>query len=215
SERGEYEITDVVDQAIDAYDVTAVPVERWLGVGRPWELLAANEWKLGEYDRRIEGEVHEDAELRGPVVVEAGATVDAGVVIEGPAMIRSGASVGPNAYVRGTTLIGPDASVGHSVEVKNSVLMAGAAANHLSYVGDSVLGRDVNLGAGTQIANLRHDDAAVELTVKGERVSTGRRKFGVVMGDGAKTGINASLNAGVTLSTGAGVKPGEAVFRDR
>jgi len=215
SERGELELTDTLERACVERDVRPVELDRWLDVGRPWELLEANEWKLGEYDRRIEGEVHEDAELRGPVVVEEGAAVDAGVVIEGPAMIRSGASVGPNAYVRGTTLIGPDASVGHSVEVKNSVLMAGAAANHLSYVGDSVLGRDVNLGAGTQIANLRHDDAAVELTVKGERVSTGRRKFGVVMGDGAKTGINASLNAGVTLSTGAGVKPGEAVFRDR
>ncbi|MFW5903132.1 MAG: bifunctional sugar-1-phosphate nucleotidylyltransferase/acetyltransferase [Halolamina sp.] len=215
SERGELELTDTLERACLERDVRPIELDRWLDVGRPWELLEANEWKLGEYDRRIEGEVHEDADLRGAVVVEAGATVDAGVVVEGPAMIRSGASVGPNAYVRGATLVGPDASVGHSVEVKNSVLMAGAAANHLSYVGDSVLGRDVNLGAGTQIANLRHDEAAIELTVKGERVSTGRRKFGVVMGDGARTGINASLNAGVTLSTGAGVKPGEAVFRDR
>jgi bifunctional UDP-N-acetylglucosamine pyrophosphorylase/glucosamine-1-phosphate N-acetyltransferase len=215
SDRGELELTDTLERTCLERDVRPVELDRWLDVGRPWELLEANEWKLGEYERRIEGDVHEDADLRGTVVVEAGATVESGVVVEGPAMIRSGASVGPNAYVRGATLIGPDASVGHAVEVKNSVLMAEAAANHLSYVGDSVLGRDVNLGAGTQIANLRHDDAPVELTVKGDRVSTGRRKFGVVLGDGVKTGINASLNAGVTLSTGAGVKPGEAVFRDR
>jgi UDP-N-acetylglucosamine diphosphorylase/glucosamine-1-phosphate N-acetyltransferase len=215
SERGERELTDTLQRACIERDVRPVELDRWLDVGRPWELLEANEWKLGEYERRIEGDVHEDAHLRGDVVVEEDATVEAGVVIEGPVMVRSGASVGPNAYVRGATLIGPDASVGHSVEVKNSVLMAGAAANHLSYVGDSVLGRDVNLGAGTQIANLRHDDAAVELTVKGDRVSTGRRKFGVVLGDQVKTGINTSLNAGVTLSTGTGVKPGETVFRDR
>jgi len=215
SERGERELTDTLERTCIERDVRPVELDRWLDVGRPWDLLEANEWKLGTYDRRIDGEVHEDADLRGRVVVEEGATVEAGVVIEGPAMVRSGASVGPNAYVRGATLVGPDASVGHSVEVKNSVLMAGAAANHLSYVGDSVLGRDVNLGAGTQIANLRHDDAAVELTVKGERVSTGRRKFGVVMGDGVKTGINASLNAGVTFSTEAAVEPGETVLRDR
>jgi hypothetical protein len=73
----------------------------------------------------------------------------------------------------------------------------------------------VNLGAGTQVANLRHDDEAVKLTVKGERVSTGRRKFGVVAGDGAKTAINTSLDAGVTLSPGATTKPGESVTRDR
>ncbi|MFC4551464.1 MULTISPECIES: bifunctional sugar-1-phosphate nucleotidylyltransferase/acetyltransferase [Halorussus] len=215
SERGEHEITDVLARVVDEYDVTAVELDRWLDVGRPWELLEANEWKLGELDREIRGEVHEDADLRGSVVVEEGATVDAGVVVEGPALIRSGASVGPNAYIRGATLVDEDAKVGHSVEVKNSVLMAGATAGHLSYVGDSVLGREVNFGAGTNVANLRHDDEAVKFTVKGERVSTGRRKFGVVAGDGAKTGINTSLNAGVKLSAGARVPPGETVTRDR
>jgi len=93
--------------------------------------------------------------------------------------------------------------------------MAGAHVNHLSYVGDSVLGREVNFGAGTNVANLRHDDQPVKHTVKGERVSTGRRKFGVVAGDGVKTGINTSLNAGVTLSSEATTTPGETVIKDR
>jgi UDP-N-acetylglucosamine diphosphorylase/glucosamine-1-phosphate N-acetyltransferase len=215
SERGEHEITDVLAQVIAEYDVGYAAMDRWLDVGRPWELLEANEWKLGELDRDLRGEVHEDADLRGDVVVEEGAKIDAGVVIEGPALVRSGASVGPNAYVRGATLLGEDAKIGHSVEVKNSVIGRGSHVAHLSYVGDSVLGRDVNFGAGTNVANLRHDDEAVELTVKGERVSTGRRKFGVVVGDEAKTGINASLNAGVKLSSGATTKPGEVVTRDR
>ncbi|WP_238392151.1 bifunctional sugar-1-phosphate nucleotidylyltransferase/acetyltransferase [Halorussus amylolyticus] len=215
SERGEREITDVLARVIDEYEVTAVELDRWLDVGRPWELLEANEWKLGELERDVRGEVHETADLRGNVVVEEGATVDAGVVVEGPALVRAGASVGPNAYVRGATLVGEDAKVGHAVEVKNSVLMRGATVGHLSYVGDSVLGRDVNFGAGTTVANLRHDDEAVKLSVKGERVSTGRRKFGVVAGDDAKTGIDVALNAGVKLSAGARVPPGETVTRDR
>ncbi|UPV99729.1 sugar phosphate nucleotidyltransferase [Halorussus gelatinilyticus] len=215
SERGEREITDVVARTIEEYDVGFAAMDRWLDVGRPWELLAANEWKLGELERDVRGSVHEDADLRGDVVVEEGASIDAGVVIEGPALVRSGASVGPNAYVRGATLVGEDAHVGHGVEVKNSVLMAGATVGHLSYVGDSVLGRNVNFGAGTNVANLRHDGEAVRHTVKGERVSTGRRKFGVVVGDGAKTAIDTSLNAGVTLSEGATTKPGEVVTRDK
>ncbi|USZ68353.1 sugar phosphate nucleotidyltransferase [Halorussus salilacus] len=215
SERGEREITDVLARVVDEYDVTAVEMDRWLDVGRPWELLEANEWKLGELDRAIRGDVHESADLRGDVVVEDGATVDAGVVIEGPALVRSGAHVGPNAYIRGATLLGEDAKVGHAVEVKNSVLGRGTHVAHLSYVGDSVLGRNVNFGAGTNVANLRHDGEDVKLTVKGQRVSTGRRKFGVVVGDGAKTGINTSLNPGVTLSPGAATAPGEAVTRDR
>jgi bifunctional UDP-N-acetylglucosamine pyrophosphorylase/glucosamine-1-phosphate N-acetyltransferase len=73
----------------------------------------------------------------------------------------------------------------------------------------------VNLGAGTQVANLRHDDGNVKQTVKGERVSTGRRKYGVVAGPGAKTGINTSLAPGVVLSAGATTAPGESVTRDR
>jgi len=215
SDRGEYELTDVLARACETGEVRAVPVDRWLDVGRPWELLAANEWKLGDLERRIGGDVHSDADLRGSVVVEDGATVDAGVVIEGPALVRSGASVGPNAYVRGATLVGEGAKVGHGVEIKNSVLMAGATVGHLSYVGDSVLGRDVNFGAGTTVANLRHDDEDVLVRVKGEPTSTGRRKFGVVCGDEVKTGIDTALNAGVVLGTGARTTPGETVTRDR
>ncbi|WP_459194035.1 bifunctional sugar-1-phosphate nucleotidylyltransferase/acetyltransferase [Halosimplex sp. J119] len=215
SERGEHEITDVLSKVIAERSVTTVEVERWLGCGRPWELLEANEWKLGELDRDVRGDVHEDADLRGPVVVEEGATVDAGVVVEGPALIREGAEVGPNAYVRGATLLAEDTHVGNSVEIKNSVVMAGSHVPHLSYVGDSVLGRDVNFGAGTNVANLRHDGEDVRFTVKGDRVSTGRRKFGVVAGDGVKTGINTSFNPGVRLSAGATTEPGESVTRDR
>ena len=215
SARGEYELTDVLARVIENFAVSAVGLDRWLDVGRPWELLEANEWKLATLGRAIRGDVAEDATLRGTVVVEEGATVEPGVVIEGPVLVRAGAVVGPNAYLRGHTLVGPDTHVGQSVELKNSVVMAGTNVPHLSYVGDSVLGQDVNLGAGTNVANLRHDGEAVHLTVKGERVSTGRRKFGVVVGDGAKTGINTTLNAGVTLSTGARTDPGERVLRDR
>ncbi|WP_121743061.1 bifunctional sugar-1-phosphate nucleotidylyltransferase/acetyltransferase [Natronorubrum halophilum] len=215
SDRGEHEITDVVATVIDEFDVTPVTLERWLDVGRPWELLEANEWKIGNLERRIDGDVSEDATLEGDIVVEDGATVKPGVVIEGPALIRSGATIGPNAYVRGATLVESGAKIGHAAEVKNSVLSRGTSVSHLSYVGDSVLGRDVNFGAGTNVANLRHDDADIEFTVKGERVSTGRRKFGVVAGDGAKTGINSSLSPGLKLDTGATTRPGETVERDR
>ncbi|WP_290817607.1 bifunctional sugar-1-phosphate nucleotidylyltransferase/acetyltransferase [Halovivax sp.] len=218
SERGERELTDVLERTIDRADVRPVPLSRWLDVGRPWELLEANEWKVAEVAERTPtraGEVSEDATLRGPVAVEDGAEVREGVTLEGPVLVRSGATVGPNAYVRGASLIGPDANVGHAVEIKNSVLMREAAVNHLSYVGDSILGRDSNFGAGTVVANLRHDDEPVKLTVKGERVSTGRRKLGVVVADGVKTGIDTNLNAGVSLSTGATTAPGESVTRDR
>lgn len=215
SERGEYELTDMLARLIRTDTVDVVEFDRWIDVGRPWDLLAANELLLSESTERLEGDVHESASFEGPVVVEEGARIRAGVVMEGPVLVTSGADVGPNAYVRGTTVLGNDARIGHGVEVKNSALFAGATVGHLSYVGDSVIGRDVNFGAGTVVANLRHDGQPVRAAVKDERVSTGRRKFGVVVGDEAKTGIDTSLNAGVTLSTGATTRPGETVLRDR
>ena len=219
SARGEYELTDVLARLIDddRYELSYAEFDRWLDVGRPWELLEANEWKLDELDRYVDegSEVSEDAQLSGSVVVEAGAEIRSGVVVEGPALIRSGATVGPNAYVRGATLLAEGAKVGHGVEVKNSVLMAGATVGHLSYVGDSILGPDVNLGAGTITANLRHDGEPVEQTVKGERVSTERRKFGAVVGEGVKTGIHTSLNPGVVLGPHTTTAPNDTVERDR
>ena len=211
SQRGELELTDVLARVCEEYDVSPVRFDRWLDVGRPWELLEANEWKLGALSRRVDGEVHELAEIQGSVVVEEGATVRSGVVIEGPALIRSGATVGPNAYVRGATLVERGANIGHSVEVKNSVVMEDVSVGHLSYVGDSLLGEGTNFGAGTTVANLRHDDGAIPTTVKGERVSTGRRKFGCVCGPDVKTGINTSLNVGAVLGARETTEPGEVV----
>jgi len=184
-------------------------------VRRSWELLAANESVLGGVDRAIEGDVHPDADCRGAVVVEDGAEIDAGVVVEGPAVVSSGVTVGPNAYVRGNTFLDTDVHVGHSVEIKNSVVLRDANVPHLSYVGDSIVGPAANLGAGTVVANVRHDDDDVRVAHDGERVSTGRRKFGAVVGEGAKLGIGTHLNAGVTVGPDATTRPGEVLTRDR
>jgi carbonic anhydrase/acetyltransferase-like protein (isoleucine patch superfamily) len=192
----------------------AVEFDHLYDCRRPWELLAANERALSTLDGAVAGDVHPSAELRGTVVVEAGASVDAGAVVEGPTFVGGGASVGPNSYVRGASYLGPDARVGHGVEVKNSVLFAGAAVPHLTYVGDSVVGPDANVGAGSVVANLRHDGRPVEVTHDGDRLSTGRRKFGAVVGANARLGIGTCVNAGVTLATGSTTTPGETVLRD-
>jgi len=217
SPRGEYEVTDALAGIVAGGDpVTAVEYDGvWLDVGRPWELLDATEHLLADGERRLDGDVADGATVEGAVVVEDGARVRAGTSLEGPVLVQSGGDVGPNAYVRHGAVVGPDARVGNASEVKNSILMAGAAVPHHGYVGDSVLGREVNLGAGTKVANLRHDGANVRMNVKGEAVDTGRRKLGVVAADGVKTGINTSLNAGVKLGPGATTLPGETVLADR
>lgn len=213
SERGEHELTDVLQRVLGDYTVTGIEFEKWADIGHPWELLEATERTLSTQERRVEGDVHADAILRGNVVVESGAAIDSGVVAEGPILVRSGATIGPNAYVRGSTVIGKGASVGHAVEIKNSLLMVDANVNHLSYVGDSVLGSGSNLGAGTVTANLRHDGEPVH--AGDEDRPTSRRKFGVVVGPGAKTGINTSLTPGVILSSDSWTEAGAVVTSDR
>lgn len=215
SDRGEFELTDVVSRLVSETDVTPVEMAQWMDVGRPWELLEANETIIPTYPPRLDGDIHESAVVSSATVVESGATIRPGTVIEGAVYVRSGATIGPNARVRGTTLVDEDATIGHAVEVKNSVVGQGSSIAHLSYVGDSVVGPNVNLGAGTNIANLRHDEQPIDLTVGDRRVSTGRRKFGAIVGPGAKTGINTSILPGVTLSVDATTAPGEVIDRDQ
>jgi bifunctional N-acetylglucosamine-1-phosphate-uridyltransferase/glucosamine-1-phosphate-acetyltransferase GlmU-like protein len=135
------------------------------------------------------------------------------VVIEGPVLVRRGATVGPNASVRGPTVVGEDASVGHAVEVEGSLLMRGANANHLSYVGDSVLGPETNLGAGTVTATRRHDGEPITAGVDGH--PTGRRTFGAIVGPGTETGVNTSLRPGVILPADSSTTPGDVVHPKR
>ncbi|MCX2818152.1 sugar phosphate nucleotidyltransferase [Haladaptatus sp. F3-133] len=217
SARGEREITAAIAEMMtDGYGYGVVEHEgEWLDAGYPWDLLEANRAVLRGTERILDGEVEEGATVRGDVVAEEGARLLSGAYVEGSVFVGEGATIGPNAYVRGPTAVGEGAKVGHGVEVKNSVLMRDASVGHLSYVGDSVLGEGINLGAGTVVANLRHDGKNVRARVKEETVDTGRRKFGVVVGDNVKTGVNTSLNAGTRLGVGATTEPGETVTRDR
>jgi bifunctional UDP-N-acetylglucosamine pyrophosphorylase/glucosamine-1-phosphate N-acetyltransferase len=215
SERDERELTDVLAKTANERRVTAVTLDRWMDVGRPWELLDATEWRLRELDATVAGDVSEDARLDGRVAVESGATVEAGATVEGPTLVRAGATVSRDAHVRGSTMVGRGVTVGPGAEVENSVLMSGVRLGEGAHVSDSVLASEVDVGAETTVANRRSDGEPVRVTVKGERVSTGRRAFGAVLGPGAQTGTDSSIAAGVTLAASATTAPGEVVTRDR
>lgn len=212
SPRGELELTDALQEAAASNPVRVLPCDSWQDVGRPWDLLTVQEQLMSTLKRRVEGRVDASAVLEGPVVVEKGAHVRHGTVIEGPCIIQAGARVGPHAYLRGATVVGRGCHVGASVEIKNSILFEEASVPHLSYVGDSILGARVNLGAGTIVANLKHSGHNVRVAMEGgDWVDTGRRKFGVIIGDDVKTGINTTLNVGAVLGPGARVLPGRVV----
>ncbi|MEY2751340.1 MAG: hypothetical protein RLZZ550_1311 [Verrucomicrobiota bacterium] len=180
-----------------------------------WDLLRANEQSLkAKADYVLAAEVHPSLALDGRLQVGRGTKILPGVVIEGDVIIGEDCKIGPNCYLRGATSIGDRCHVGQAVEIKNSVLMDGTNVGHLSYVGDSILGRKVNFGAGTLTSNLRHDGRNHRTLVAGELVDTGRRKFGAVVGDGVHTGIHTSLYPGRKLAAGATTRPGDIVRTD-
>ena len=212
SSRGEYEVTDTIRALLAKRDVHGfrLPGE-WIDVGRPWDLLRANEALLKPLKGAVHGTVDAGATLVGEVLVEEGAHVRPGSHVEGPAILGRGAEIGPNCYIRASTAIGPKAKVGNACEVKNSILMEGTHVPHQNYVGDSVLGERCNLGAGTKVANLRLDEANVRVLFRGVEIDTGLRKLGVIMGDDVKVGINASIDAGTIIGEGAFIGPGATV----
>ena len=215
--RGEYELTTSIQMMInDGLKVAAeeIPSKQWIDIGRPWDLLEANQRWLSQMEPLHLGTIEDGCHLIDPVRIERNARVRSGAYIEGPCLIDEGADVGPNCYLRPATYIGQNARIGNAVEIKNSIVMNQTHIGHLSYVGDSVLGEGCNLGAGTITANLRLDDAVVKMRVKGEAVDTGRRKLGAVLGDEVKTGINVSIMPGVKIGPGARIAAHLSVGRD-
>jgi len=218
SARGEYELTDAVNQSIrTGNSLRAIPLAKndWHGVTYPWDLLIANQIELQNMNRsRGKGGVERGASIAGPVAIGKGATIKSGSYIEGPAVIGENSLIGPNSYIRPFTSIGSNCKVGAGCEVKASILMNNSHVPHLSYVGDSILGEGCSLGAGTITANLRFDDSSVLSMVRGELVNSRRRKLGAILGDGVRTGINVSIFPGVKLGAGARIWPGVSVRRD-
>jgi NDP-sugar pyrophosphorylase family protein len=177
----------------------------------PWELLGEGlEGLLAALpSSAIAGRLDPGVHLQGDrIVIAAGARVHAGAVIEGPAFLGRDVEVRPGAFLRGGVWLGDGAKVGAGSEVKRAVFLPGARAPHLNYVGDSILGAGVNLGAGTILANFRHDGADIEIPVAAGRLKTGRRKLGAVLGDGVKTGCNAVLHPGVVVGRETSIYPG-------
>ena len=184
--------------------------------GPAWALLDPNDANgLKAQMNALSGGIEVDNNgffVRGEgIIIEASATVEAGAYLIGPCYIGPRATVRSGAYVREYSWICADAVVGHATEVKHSVLLPGAKAPHFNYVGDSILGKDVNLGAGTKLSNLRNDGGEVHLRVDGERVASGLRKFGALLGEGAALGCNSVTNPGVVLGCNSVVWPNVTV----
>ena len=162
----------------------------------------------------------EGLELSGASVIYAGATlfdsdvyigentvIEPGALIKGPTIIGNHSEVRQGAYIRGNCIIGNRCVVGHTTEVKSAVLLNDAKAGHFAYIGDSILGNSVNLGAGTKLANLKILDVEMRLKVEGRVYKTGLRKLGAILGDKVETGCNSVTSPGTLLGKQSLVYP--------
>lgn len=208
SKRGEYELTDALMNYIDDKKLSVYNLSYWLDVGYPWDILTAAEQILKDIEDSRLGTIEENVVIRGRVILGKGSVIMSGTYIEGPCIIGEDTVVGPNAYIRPGSVIGNNCHIGHAVEIKNSTVFDNTKIPHYNYIGDSVIGSGCNFGAGTKIANLRHDKGIV--SVGG--MSTGRKKFGAVIGDNVLFGINCSINTGSSVGSGSRIGPHSLVY---
>lgn len=166
------------------------------------------------------------------ILIRSGAVLEPGVLIKAGAVIGENARILQGAYLRQGVIVAEGAVVGHVTEVKNSVFFAGAEAGHFAYVGDSILGRRVNLGAGTKLANLElrtpdqkagREKGSISIGGGQERIDTGLHKLGAILGDDVEIGCNTVTSPGTlvgprtwvysTTTVRKGFYPADAIVR--
>ncbi|RLF62689.1 MAG: glucose-1-phosphate thymidylyltransferase [Thermoplasmata archaeon] len=214
SPRGEYEITDSINLMVKEEEIEGLLLKKWRDVVYPWHILDANEEMLKKIKGGKESEIEENAVIKGNVIIGKGSKIMSGSYIEGPVAIGKNCKIGPNCYIRPFTAIGNNCHIGNACEVKNSVVMNNTNIPHQNYVGDSVIGQNCNLGAGTKIANLRLDKKDVVVSLNGKKVDTKRRKLGAIIGDNVQTGINATINIGSIIGNDVFIGPGASVSNE-
>ncbi len=207
-------IQSTVDQGSNV--VASLWEKEWVELTYPWDLLSANAFILnkllsgGSFIHNT-AEISPRATIMGPVYIGEKAHVLAGATIKGPCFIDKESYIGSNVLLRGTTSIGKKAIIGHGVEVKNSVILDEVQIGRLSYVGDSIIGQNVEFGAGSQAWNVTPDRSPIFLNVNNEQIQIPQQKFGVVMGDRANLAINVSLYPGIIIGQDASIDPGVVV----
>jgi NDP-sugar pyrophosphorylase family protein len=182
--------------------------------GAVWTVLPTLKNQVNSLLKRVGSQTRDGVSVdqsKGPVFIDSSAIIEPGVHIIGPSYIGCNATLRHGAYIREFSWICDGAMVGHCSETKHSVLLPGAKAPHFNYVGDSILGPNVNLGAGVKLSNLRNDGKEVHVIFEGERIGSGLRKFGAILGENCQLGCNAVCNPGVVLGPNTMVMPNSTV----
>lgn len=194
----------------ELYDLNeTIAAKLFEGLTYPWEALP----KIGEFIVKLGETLPTDKfEKRGENVwIAKSAKVFPSAYINGPAIIDEDAEIRHCAFIRGNAIVGKGAVVGNSTELKNVVLFNKVQVPHYNYVGDSVLGFKAHMGAGSITSNVKSDKTLVVVKAGEEKVETGLKKFGAMLGDNVEVGCNSVLNPGTVVGRGSNIYPTSCV----
>ncbi len=185
--------------ALNKLDSGGLPV--WLNHDSPWEIFSEHEENLMSQIIKLTGSTDSS-------FIHPSAKIGKYVEIENPCFIGENVTIRHSALLRRGSWICDGSVIGHSSEIKNSILLPGSNAPHFNYVGDSIIGTGVNLGAGVIISNVRNDRRSILLTDQnGIRINSGLRKLGALIGDGAQIGCNTVSNPGTIVCPNVMISP--------
>ncbi len=174
-------------------------------VDYPWQALPKIKDFIIELGKTLDPDIYEQ---RGENIwVAKNAEVFESAYLGGPLIICEGAQVRHCAFIRGSAIVGKGSVVGNSTELKNSILFDGVQVPHYNYIGDSILGYKSHTGAGTITSNLKSDKSLVTVMCDGEKVETGVKKFGAMLGDNVEVGCNSVLNPGSVIGRNTNIYP--------
>ena len=193
----------------DLYDLDHTLAGSYLaGFEYPWQALKG----IKDMILSLSADLGEDyTEIAPQVWVHRSAKIAPTAYIGGPCIIGPETEVRHCAFIRGSALVGGNCVVGNSVELKNVILFDNVQVPHFNYVGDSIMGYRSHMGAGSVTSNVKSDKALVVVKNGAERIETGMKKFGAMVGDGVEVGCNAVLNPGTVIGKNSNIYPTSCV----
>ena len=192
-----------IDSLFDLSHTQAAPYLRQFT--SPWDALSGIKAFIIQLGAQLPTD--EYMQLSDQVWVHNSATVAPTAYLGAPCIIGPNTEVRHCAFVRGSALVGANCVVGNSVELKNVILFDNVQVPHYNYVGDSILGYKAHMGAGSITSNVKSDHSLVTVNTGKEKIPTGLKKFGAILGDCAEIGCNSVLNPGTIIGKNSNVYP--------
>lgn len=190
----------------ELYDLNHTLASDYLqGFVYPWEALKGIKDLIISLGKSLPED--EYAQISENVWVHKTAKVAPTAFIGAPCIIGANTEVRHCAFIRGSALVGNDCVVGNSVELKNVILFDNVQTPHYNYVGDSILGYKSHMGAGSITSNVKSDKTLVSVDCKGQKIQTGLKKMGAMLGDYVEVGCNSVLNPGTVIGRSSNIYP--------